>query len=175
MAAALGGHAREIALPLVPIGLRVRCTPAESGVGPLEKSRYRVGYGVMQLHRERNDSIERWTPPAIRRLCNKANFFGCVSVGIGVLGDPGLQSSTRINPVFVALLALALALMLFFVVKWIRLRRSLFHLAKSHDFEICPDCHYSLKGLGSEGRCPECGNSFVLNETVAQWKHYLLR
>ncbi|MBN1489201.1 MAG: hypothetical protein JXA69_04730 [Phycisphaerae bacterium] len=38
------------------------------------------------------------------------------------------------------------------------------------DFEVCLYCHYPLRGLPPDGRCPECGQPYVKNDVVNEWK-----
>lgn len=35
---------------------------------------------------------------------------------------------------------------------------------------LCIRCCYSLEGQNAQGRCPECGEPFVISDTIAQWK-----
>ena len=39
----------------------------------------------------------------------------------------------------------------------------------AHDGKVCGNCLFVLNGLGDQGICPECGDEFVLEETVAGW------
>lgn len=45
-------------------------------------------------------------------------------------------------------------------------------LAARTDGAMCLDCGYLLRGLGDEGRCPECGTAFVREEVQRVWKRW---
>ena len=56
---------------------------------------------------------------------------------------------------------------------WIRRskrRRSLRKRIEDCDYLVCPICLYSLNGLGLQGNCPECGQSFHQRSLPTVWR-----
>ncbi len=42
-------------------------------------------------------------------------------------------------------------------------------IVKEHDFLICPQCRFDLRGLSDPGRCPECGRTYSKNDLERTW------
>lgn len=38
---------------------------------------------------------------------------------------------------------------------------------------ICPECGYSLEGIGQGGNCPECGCEFTIEKVQAFWRRVM--
>ncbi len=52
-------------------------------------------------------------------------------------------------------------------------RRRLARELEDPGFALCTECGYCLTGLGTEGRCPECGANFNLDELRRRWNYWL--
>jgi len=46
-------------------------------------------------------------------------------------------------------------------------------LLKANDWAVCRECGYLLKGLPSEGICPECGTSYERQRLAQYWSRWL--
>jgi hypothetical protein len=44
---------------------------------------------------------------------------------------------------------------------------------REHDYRLCPSCRYSLVGLPSSGKCPECGVSYDIAQVQSEWRRWL--
>jgi len=44
---------------------------------------------------------------------------------------------------------------------------------KAHDFSLCLNCGYPLKGLVTHGHCPECGSSYEADNVRQSWVQWL--
>ena len=44
---------------------------------------------------------------------------------------------------------------------------------EARDYELCLECGYLLRGLGSAYTCPECGSSFSLEDVRQRWIDWL--
>jgi hypothetical protein len=54
--------------------------------------------------------------------------------------------------------------------RWWELRPQRRMLGSLRD-PVCDECGYSLRGLGLDGRCPECGNAFNLGTGAGAREH----
>ncbi len=43
----------------------------------------------------------------------------------------------------------------------------------ANDFLLCLWCGYSLKGLPTEHRCPECGTPYEAGSLIEAWQHWV--
>jgi uncharacterized paraquat-inducible protein A len=53
---------------------------------------------------------------------------------------------------------------------WSRGRSALLRQAAAWGGRMCPRCHYPLKDLGENGTCPECGETFRVEDLVRTWR-----
>lgn len=44
---------------------------------------------------------------------------------------------------------------------------------RAAEFRVCPECHYSLRGLDSCGACPECGRPFEQSKLRQDWRRIM--
>ncbi len=48
-------------------------------------------------------------------------------------------------------------------------RRRAVAIVQAANFQICPRCRYSLKGLEEQGDCPECGTHYTAASLRTEW------
>ncbi len=53
-----------------------------------------------------------------------------------------------------------------------REKRRLQKRIKECDYMVCTDCAYSLVGIGSSGKCPECGVVFDEQSLRETWRYF---
>ncbi len=70
---------------------------------------------------------------------------------------------THWHIVYVSLVAMAGVN--FFVAHWQK-----YLVLKKSDFCLCKSCGYYLLQINIKGKCPECGESYVLDELKQQWQ-----
>ena len=59
---------------------------------------------------------------------------------------------------------IALSLFIHYALR-IRVRR--------HDYKLCVQCGYDLRGQNPQDRCPECGREFDIDQVQRAWREYL--
>ncbi len=92
-----------------------------------------------------------------------AGLLLLVCVVVGLFGSPTMY----FFPSLITCLMMAWAgIAVFFGMRRIRIRKFL----DPHGAAVCPRCHFSLKGLGQEGVCPECSTVFTLARVVTMWE-----
>ncbi len=102
--------------------------------------------------------------PHVRRLATAASAAACiVSSVVSGLAD-GLGSI-----LFVTLFASVAADAL---IGWHH-RRRLYRRIRQADCRVCTFCMSPLSGLGDEGTCPECGQTFTAGSLRATWQQWL--
>ena len=50
------------------------------------------------------------------------------------------------------------------------IRRKLRNEVLAANYQLCPECEYSLKSLPAKGRCPECGRPYDSSRLEEDWK-----
>ena len=43
-------------------------------------------------------------------------------------------------------------------------------LLVEHDYSLCPECGYTLRGLPEQHKCPECGRAYELGDVRRLWR-----
>lgn len=95
-------------------------------------------------------------------LCGAATVL-TVCVLVGLFGSPTMYFFPSL---ITCLLAAWAGLAVFTGMRRRRIRKFL----DPHGAAVCPRCHFSLKGLGQEGVCPECSTVFTLARVVTMWE-----
>ena len=83
-----------------------------------------------------------------------------------VAATPGVDDFLWLIPWYLLVFVLGLWLCVRVV------RRRLNRYVAMHRFEVCTTCGYPLSGLGSSGCCPECGETYEINEVVNVWQYW---
>jgi hypothetical protein len=114
----------------------------------------------------------------LRRLHHRITFtlaiacFSWLILAIPVTFFVRILPTSKGGPVAAAWFGvlLTIGLLLFPALIWESNRkRKLFRRVLHDAFLVCPNCCYSLKGLGDEGRCPECGREFIRRGLPKDW------
>ncbi|HUN82018.1 MAG TPA: hypothetical protein VMV81_10985 [Phycisphaerae bacterium] len=107
-------------------------------------------------------------------LVTESHFYG-ILIGIGVVATAGLIADKY------GFVRLSLALNLIWISgsvfgvliipqQWVE---SFWNVVKASRFRICPECYYTLRGLGEKGQCPECGLPFDNERLEAMWRRLM--
>lgn len=89
----------------------------------------------------------------------------------GTLGLPARWST----PSMLILYMLSIAAVSYPIFRLVRLQKSVRRRANGLDILFCPECMHDLRGLPSEGVCPECGRLYSAPRVRAKWWMFDLR
>ncbi len=97
------------------------------------------------------------------------------TAGLGVIGAIFLFGLEPSSPRFSDAIGLVLCVITFvFVFLHIVLddkaRRKFVARVADDEYRVCPQCGYLLSGLPDQGKCPECGRGYSIEELERIWR-----
>lgn len=128
----------------------------------------------MRLGDKSRSGARRWTfgPPYLRRLAwqSAALTLGPALASTAIMVYRVHFGMRYVDWLLWTVLALGLASPFSFHAFQAWNRRALQRRLDAANGRLCIHCGYNLSALGDPGRCPECGNAYVLVQNARAWR-----